>query len=50
MSKRICAMIDEDIHKKLLNIQASLIRKHSSSYSYSDAINHTLREKIWSAN
>lgn len=39
---RVCVLIDEDIHKKLRDIQAFIIQKTGKSYSYSRTINEIL--------
>ena len=46
MSKRITILIDEDLDKKLRSLQAKLILETSSSISYSQIINDTLRKSI----
>ena len=46
MAKRITIMIDEDIDKKLRQIQAKLIQETSRSISYSQVINETIRKSI----
>ncbi|MGY5151805.1 MAG: hypothetical protein ACW9XA_06015 [Candidatus Nitrosopumilus sp. bin_6a] len=46
MSKRITIMIDDDLDKKLRQIQAKNIQKNNGSFSYSRAINETLRKAI----
>ena len=44
MAKRITIMIDDDIDKKLRDIQAKMIQTSTSSVSYSKVINETLRK------
>ncbi|KAF6246943.1 hypothetical protein C6990_07610 [Nitrosopumilus sp. b3] len=44
MKKRITIMIDEDLDKKLRVYQAKTIQKNQSSYSYSQALNESLRK------
>ena len=44
MAKRITIMIDDDIDKKLRDIQAKMIQTSTSSVSYSKVINITLRK------
>ena len=39
-------MIDDDLDKKLRNIQAKMIQQEQTSYSYSKVINETLRKSI----
>ena len=46
MAKRVTIMIDEDLHQKLHDKQAALIKKHHSSYSFSRVLNDVLRGKI----
>ncbi|MFB5607184.1 MAG: hypothetical protein ACE5RI_03380 [Candidatus Nitrosomaritimum yanchengensis] len=46
MAKRITIMIDDDLDKKLRQLQAKLIQESSSSVSYSHVINDLLRKKL----
>ena len=46
MNKRICLMIDNDVDKTLRIYQAKLIRKNQRSISFSEVINHVLRESF----
>ena len=46
MSKRVTIMIDDDLDKKLREIQAKKIQTTTSSVSYSEVINETLRKSI----
>lgn len=46
MSKRITIIIDDDIDKKLRDIQAKMIKKEQSSYSFSRVLNETLRKAL----
>lgn len=46
MAKRITIMIDDDLDKKLRQLQAKLIQETSSSISYSQVINETVRKSI----
>jgi hypothetical protein len=46
MAKRITIMIDDDLDKKLREIQAKKIQTTTSSVSYSKVINETLRKSI----
>jgi len=39
---RICVMIDETIHKKLIDIQAFLIQETARNYSFSRTVNEIL--------
>ena len=45
MAKRITIMIDDDLHQRLHDRQAALIKKHSSSYSFSRVLNDILDGK-----
>jgi predicted transcriptional regulator len=46
MSKRITIMIDDDLDKKLRLIQAKQITKTSSSVSYSQVVNESIRRQL----
>jgi len=46
MSKRITIMIDDDLDKKLRLRQAKMIQQEQSSYSYSRALNDTIRKSL----
>lgn len=46
MSKRITIVVDDDIDKKLRNVQANVIKKRHTTYSYSRVINDLLREQL----
>jgi len=46
MTKRVTIMVDEELDKKLRLIQAKLISKTSSSVSYSQVLNDTLRKQL----
>ena len=46
MSKRITIMIDDDIDKKLRQLQSKLIVKTNESVSYSKVINQELRKSL----
>lgn len=46
MSKRVTIMIDEDLDKKLRNIQANMIREETGSVSYSKVLNLILRKDL----
>ncbi len=46
MSKRVTIMIDDDLDKKLRMRQAKMIQQEQSSYSYSRALNETLRKSL----
>ena len=46
MAKRITIMIDDDLDKKVRLVQAKQIAKTSSSVSFSQVINDTLRKQL----
>ena len=46
MAKRVTVMIDEDLDKKLRQLQAKMIQETSSSVSYSNVINHILHKSL----
>ena len=46
MSKRVTVMIDDDLDKKLRHLQAKMIHQKQSTYSYSRALNETLRKSL----
>ncbi len=46
MAQRITIMLDDDLHQKIHDRQAALIKKHNSSYSFSKVINEVLRGKV----
>ncbi len=46
MTKRVTIMIDEDLDKKLRLHQAKMIQKNQTSFSYSKALNETLRKTL----
>lgn len=46
MYKRITIMLEDDIDKKLRAKQAEMIKKSSSSISFSMVINETLRKNL----
>ncbi|GAF69776.1 unnamed protein product [marine sediment metagenome] len=46
MSKRITIMLDDDLDKKLRALQAKAIQKNQGSYSFSKALNDTLRKTL----
>jgi predicted CopG family antitoxin len=46
MSKRITIMIDEDIDKKLRQLQAKKIQATSESCSFSEILNDTLKKHL----
>jgi hypothetical protein len=47
MNQRICVILEDDIHKKLRTVQAKLIQENQKSFSFSDVINHTLRQYFY---
>jgi len=46
MSKRITIILDDELVKKLRDIQAKLIRESSSSVSFSRVLNNVVREGL----
>lgn len=46
MAKRVTIMIDDDNNKKLRNKQSEIIRNQGRSYSFSQAVNDTLRKNL----
>ena len=44
MAKRVTIMLDDDLARKLHEIQAKLIRESTQSVSFSAVINDTLRK------
>ena len=46
MAQRITIMIDDDLHQRLHDRQAALIKKHNASYSFSRVLNEVLRGKV----
>ncbi|MDH3618987.1 MAG: hypothetical protein OES14_06010 [Nitrosopumilus sp.] len=46
MAKRVTIMLDEDLDKKLRQIQAKMIQESSSSVSFSTVLNDSLRKSI----
>jgi len=46
MAKRITIMLDDDLVKKLHEIQAKQIKESSESVSFSAVLNETIRKKL----
>ena len=46
MAKRVTIMLNDDISKKLHDLQAKLIRESTESVSFSAVINDLLRKRI----
>ena len=46
MAKRVTIMLDEDLIKKLHDIQAKQIKETSESVSFSAVLNKTLKESM----
>ena len=46
MAKRITIMLDDDLDKKLRLIQAKAIQNTSSSVSFSNVLNETIRANL----
>lgn len=45
-TKRITIMLDDDLDRKLRAKQAKMIKETEGSYSYSKAVNETLRKVL----
>jgi len=46
MAKRITIMLEDDLVKKLHEIQAKKIKESSESVSFSGVLNETIRKKL----
>ena len=46
MAKRVTIMLDEDLLKKLHDIQAKKIKETTESVSFSGVLNETLRKSL----
>ena len=46
MSKRITVVLDDELVKKLRNVQSKKIRKSKNSVSFSSVINEELRKSL----
>ena len=46
LAKRVTIMLEDDLEKKLRQIQAKMIQETSSSVSFSQVLNETLRKSI----
>ena len=46
MGKRITVVLDEDLVKKLHDIQAKLIKETTQSVSFSSVLNETIRKNL----
>jgi len=46
MSKRVTILIDDNLEKKLRQLQAKRISQKQTSYSYSKVINDLLRKSL----
>jgi len=46
MGKRITVVLDDDIIKKLHDLQAKLIKDTTNSVSFSSVINETIRKNL----
>ena len=46
MAKRVTIMIDEDLDKKLRQIQGKMILKNQGTWSFSRVINDTIRKSL----
>ncbi len=45
-SKRICVILDKDVHMKVRLLQSKLITENQKAISCSNAINHALRKSL----
>ena len=43
-SRRVTVLLDSDLDKKLRLLQAKLIQKNNESISFSQVLNHAIRE------
>jgi len=46
MRRRVTIMIDDDLNKKIRLRQAKMIQQNKTSYSFSKALNDTLRKSL----
>jgi len=46
MARRVTIMLDDDLLKKLHEMQAKLIKESQKSVSFSRVLNETLRKKL----
>jgi predicted CopG family antitoxin len=46
MAKRVTIMLDEDLLKKLHDIQAKKIKETTESVSFSEVLNETVRKSL----
>lgn len=46
MAKRVTILLEEDVYKKLRTLQAKEIVQNEGSFSFSKAINETLRKNL----
>lgn len=46
MAKRVTIMLDDDLDKKLRQLQAKMIQETTSSVSFSNVLNETLKKSI----
>lgn len=46
MAKRVTIMLDDDLVKKLYELQAKLIKGTAKSVSFSSIVNQTLRKDV----
>jgi hypothetical protein len=47
MKRRVTVIIEDDLDTKLRLLQAKMIKKEQSSYSYSKTLNETLRTVLF---
>ncbi len=46
MNKRVTVVLDDEVVRKLHNIQSKMIKKEKSTYSFSRVINEILRKSL----
>ena len=46
MAKRITIIIDDDVHKRLRNLQSKMIRESDGSVSFSRVINELVKKAL----
>jgi len=50
MDIRITIMLNEDLHKKLRELQGKMIKNHKKGVSFSQVLNQTLRKSLKAKN
>ena len=46
MAKRVTIIIDDDVHKRLRNLQSKMIRESDGSVSFSRVINELVKKAL----